>query len=114
MNDVDVGRLMIVTQKGARHGPGNEGGASAARPISSSTTAAMQTPVRNSVTGSWKKDSANFFPSSLPRDGQLHREDIGWMIGSMSPAAGSQMHRAAAQQRRSGDSPSHVSHALLE
>ena len=33
MNDVDVGRLMIVTQKGARHGPGSTTGSSAARPI---------------------------------------------------------------------------------
>jgi len=117
MNDVDVGRLMIVTQKGARHGPGSTSGSSAARPIAGAgATPAMSTPVRNSVTGSWKKDTANFFPSSLPKDGQTQREDIGWLMGSFSPKIGSQMHQAAqaAQQRRAGDSPSHVSHALLE
>ena len=114
MNDADVGRLMIVTQKGARHGPGSTAGSSAARPITGSgATPAMSTPVKNSVTGSWKKDTANFFPSSLPKDGQSQREDIGWLMGSFSPKIGSQMHQAA-QQRRSADSPSHVSHALLE
>ena len=114
MNDVDVGRLMIVTQKGARHGPGSTTGSSAARPIvGSGTTQAISTPVKNSATGSWKKDMANFFPSSLPKDGQSQREDIGWLMGSFSPKIGSQIHQDA-QQRRAGDSPSHISHALLE
>ena len=87
MNDADVGRLMIVTQKGARHGPGSTAGSSAAaRPITGSgATPAMSTPVKNSVTGSWKKDTANFFLHRFLKMDSRNAKTFGWLMGSFSP-----------------------------